>query len=219
MDIQMKQYADNGNLKELKYIFVDALDVDPTFVGYEEDYNYCLSIPGLLEPHIELTPFTQDTTLWDESYWVKLKMDLIKNFSHKRMSHMREVAKVFLAEKVERILQERAMAAKVQNTPVVVPAVRPVKASPATADQNTAATQISKSEQARRDLEKARRELEEDNRRAEAAERADAERIRRRQMMNQNSYHPAAGDGSKKAIGIAMAVLLVAAIVLVLLLK
>ena len=219
MDIQMKQYADNGNLKELKYIFVDALDVDPTFVRYEEDYNYCLSIPGLLEPHIELTPFTQDTALWDESYWVKLKMDLVKNFSHTRMSHMREVAKVFLAEKVNRILRERAMAAEAQNTLAVAPAANPVKAIPVKADQNAGAMQISKAEQARRDLEEARRKLEEENRRAEAAERADAERIRRRQMLNQNSYQPTTGNGSKKLIGIAMAVLLVVAVVLVLLLK
>ena len=29
MDIRIKSYADNRDLKELKYIFVDALDVDP----------------------------------------------------------------------------------------------------------------------------------------------------------------------------------------------
>ena len=41
MDIRIKNYADARDLKELKYIFVDALDVDPTFVRYEEEYNYC----------------------------------------------------------------------------------------------------------------------------------------------------------------------------------
>ena len=73
MDISIKNYADNRELKKLKYIFVDSLDVDPTFVRYEEEYNYCKSIPGLLETHIELTPFCQDKTRWDEAYWGSLK--------------------------------------------------------------------------------------------------------------------------------------------------
>lgn len=58
--MEIKKYADSGDIKSLKYIFVDSLDVDPTFARYEEEYNYCKSIPGLLEPHIELTPFSEN---------------------------------------------------------------------------------------------------------------------------------------------------------------
>ncbi len=108
MNIEIKNFADSRDLKSLKYIFVDSLDVDPTFVRYEEEYNYCRAIPGLLERHVELTPFTQDTSRWNEDYWTSLKMDLIKNFSDIRMTHMREVAKVLLADKVQRILAERS---------------------------------------------------------------------------------------------------------------
>ena len=96
MNTEIKKYADSGDIKSLKYIFVDSLDVDPTFVQYEEEYNYCKSIPGLLESHVELTPFKADKTDWDERYWTSLKMDLVKNFSDRRMAHMREVAQVFL---------------------------------------------------------------------------------------------------------------------------
>lgn len=102
----VKNLVDKGDRKGIKYIFVDALDVDPTFVRYEDDYQYCKS-KGFLDPHEELTPFTSDKSKWDEDYWTKLKMDLLKNFSDKRMQHMKEVAKVFLAEKVDRILKER----------------------------------------------------------------------------------------------------------------
>ena len=45
MNTEIKKYADSGDIKSLKYIFVDSLDVDPTFVRYEEEYNYCKSIP------------------------------------------------------------------------------------------------------------------------------------------------------------------------------
>ena len=59
MDI-VKQYADERNLQALKYVFVNALGVDPTFEQYKEDYEYCKSIPNLLEPYFELTLFVED---------------------------------------------------------------------------------------------------------------------------------------------------------------
>ena len=121
MNSEIKKYADSGDLRSLKYVFVDALDVDPTFARYEEEYNYCKSIPGLLESHIELTPFHADPAAWTEDYWVELKMDLLKNFSDQRMTHMREVAKGLLEDKVRRILEERAAAQKQAAPPTQVP--------------------------------------------------------------------------------------------------
>ena len=50
------------------------------------------------------------TEKWNEKYWVQIKMDLMKNFSEKRFSHMREVAKVIYAEKIKRLEQERRKA-------------------------------------------------------------------------------------------------------------
>ncbi len=85
----------------------------PRLRAMRKNINYCKSVPGLLEDHIELTPFRANKADWDEAYWTSLKMDLIKNFSDRRMSHMREVAKVFLADKMQRILAERAAAAPV----------------------------------------------------------------------------------------------------------
>lgn len=218
MDIRIKNYADARDLKELKYIFVDALDVDPTFVRYEEEYNYCKSIPGLLETHIELTPFRQDKNRWDEAYWTSLKMDLVKNFSDRRMMHMREVAQVFLAEKITRILKERD-AAVVMPSIVASPIskaedkVEPV-ATPITAPS------ISRAEQEKRELEEAKRKLEEENRRTEAARQAEARRIEQQRRIHQTSTQASTtGDSSKKAIGIAIAALAVAAVVLILVLK
>lgn len=108
MDDMIKASADSNDLITLKYIFVDALEADPTFVRYEEEYSYCKSIPDLLEPHQELMPFSQDPVDWNEEYWTGLKMDLLRNFSDCRMMHMKDVAQVFLSEKVARILKERA---------------------------------------------------------------------------------------------------------------
>ncbi len=40
MNTEIKKYADSGDIKSLKYIFVRLfLDVDPTFARYEEEYK------------------------------------------------------------------------------------------------------------------------------------------------------------------------------------
>ncbi len=224
MNTEIKKYADSGDIKSLKYIFVDSLDVDPTFVRYEEEYNYCKSVPGLLESHIELTPFRSNKGDWNEEYWTSLKMDLVKNFSDQRMSHMREVAKVFLADKVQRILAERA--ATVQNTPVVK-----VEATPATANkiEYVAPKAAEPTRQASSKAAEQARQLEEEKRRLEAENKAQAairerearERAARieQQRREQEQAEAQAGGGlPKKAIGIAVAAVTVA-VVLFLLLK
>ena len=51
----VKKCAESGDIKGLHYIFVDCLDVDPTFEKYKSDYDYCKNISGFLEPYQELT--------------------------------------------------------------------------------------------------------------------------------------------------------------------
>ena len=222
MNTEIKKFADSGDIKSLKYIFVDSLDVDPTFVRYEEEYNYCKSIPGLLEPHVELTPFSENKANWTEEYWTSLKMDLIKNFSDKRMTHMRDVAQVFLADKVQRILAERAANNTIQQN--VTPKAEPIqteKVANITPKPGLTPKEpfISKAELQARQLEEERRKLEAENKahqEREAKERAARmEQQRRMQAQTQSQT----GDGfSKKAIGIAVAAITVA-VVLILLLK
>ena len=42
MKKEVKELIDNRDINRLKYIFVDALDVDPTFDNYIEIFNYCM---------------------------------------------------------------------------------------------------------------------------------------------------------------------------------
>lgn len=222
MNTEIKKYADSGDIKSLKYIFVDSLDVDPTFVRYEEEYNYCKSIPGLLEPHVELTPFSENKANWNEEYWTSLKMDLIKNFSDKRMSHMHDVAQVFLADKVQRILAERAANNTIQQS--VAPKAEPVQTEKVAnitpkLDVTPKEPSISKAELQARQLEEDRRKLEAENKAHQ--ERETRERVARmeQQRRMQTQTQSQTGDGfSKKAIGIAVAAVTVA-VVLILLLK
>lgn len=220
MNAEIKKYADSGNLKALKYIFVDSLDADPTFVHYEEDYNYCRSIPGLLEEYVELTPFRENTALWDEDYWISLKQDLVKNFSDKRMKHMRTVAKVFMADKVKRILAEREK----QNVELnrlkepIHPKIEQHFDKVQTQTQNPVhQSAMSGREAQQREIAEAQRELEAHNRRV-AAEQAAKDAAKRKNMYEpRRQTIPTGGGLPKKAIGIAVAA--AAAVIIWLLLK
>lgn len=221
MDTEIKKLADNRDLKSLKYIFVDSLDVDPTFVRYEEEYDYCKSIPGLLEPHQDLTPFTDIKSAWDEDYWTNLKMDLIKNFSDKRMTHMRVVAKVFLAEKIQRILAERAAVSEVLKADRVSGASKPSSISPAaptSVQYDTPAKHyLSKAEQQELELQKTKGRLERERKADEARIRAQNERLAQQRSQSQNAdVNSPNGTDSKKICGIVIAAVTVIVVAMVL---
>lgn len=217
MDKKIKQYVDARDLTSLKYIFVDSLDVDPTFEQYEEAYQYCKSA-GLLEQHIELTPFANDSAQWTEAYWTKLKMDLKKNFSDQRMSHMRKVAAVLLADKAQRIRQERQAAfestAEVPTKSTPQASVRPMGTAPRAQSALPSAAEQEKA------LQEEKRRLEAENKKfaeeQEAKKRAAAARAAALKKENQQD---AEGAFPKKAVGIAIAVVAVVLVVVFLLLK
>lgn len=118
MNMKVKEYADSGDTKSLTYVFLDSLDVDPTFESYREEFEYCRNVPGLWSEYEELTPLTSDQSRWTLDYWTELKKDLKKNFSMTRFEHMRSVSGVLFADKIKRINSEsRTASAPVENQP------------------------------------------------------------------------------------------------------
>lgn len=105
MNANVKQAADRGDRDRIKFVFLDSLDVDPTFEDYIEEFEYCKS-KGLFDAHQDMTELRLSNL--DESYWFALKKDFKKNPSVERLNHMRKVAKVLFADKVRRLEQERA---------------------------------------------------------------------------------------------------------------
>ncbi|MCC8051414.1 MAG: hypothetical protein LIP10_12310, partial [Clostridiales bacterium] len=104
---ETQNYINKGDMVSLWYLFSSALDVDPTFEKYREDYEKCKNLPDFFQPYRELTPLRENPAEWDENYWAHLKSDQKENFSEKRFLHMMEVAKVLKKEKIERLLKER----------------------------------------------------------------------------------------------------------------
>lgn len=108
MNAAIKKCLNENDMRRLHYIFLDSLDIDPTFDTYKDDYNECAHHEGFFEINKELTPFSYNSDQWDKEYWLKLKNDLRKNFSRERFEHMRKVAQVYYKEKIMQLQEERA---------------------------------------------------------------------------------------------------------------
>lgn len=208
MNIEIKKCADANDIKGLRYIFVDCLDVDPTFESYKEDYEYCKNIRGLFVGFEEITPLRYNSSEWDEDYWVKLKVDLIKNFSEKRFNHMLEVAKVVKADKVKRLQQERERAKAEKER-----SVADVNNSIPKASQNTQNVSFDLDKQ-NRTLEEERRRIDIENQRIQAEidrkNRERAEKLKHLQEEEERKQERRSpDDSSKKAYGIVVLVVIV----------
>lgn len=222
MDIETKKLVDKRDFRALKYLFVDALDVDPTFARFEEDYQYCREfVSELWEPYQELTPLRSDPKEWNEDYWVQLKVDLAKNFSDERLAHMRKVAMIVLAEKVRRIQAERAARETAANSmpQTTVPTIteKPSAETPQEVSDKkppmAAEPELSQSEKEQRRIKEKERQLAEENRKHEeacaaAARRREAEKERLRQEREKTP--------SKKGFWIVVAAVAVAVVIVLL---
>lgn len=93
MHNEVIQAIASGKGSDLRYFFVDSLNIDPTFTSYQDDFDYCLK-HNVFEQHRQLTPFRTNKAEWDKNYWLNIKADLQDNFSVDRMRHMIEIAKV-----------------------------------------------------------------------------------------------------------------------------
>ena len=131
----VKKYVDEGNIEDLKYIFVDALDLNPDFGEYREDFEY-VKRHNMFDDHKDLTELKDNPAEWDGLYWIRLKKDLQKNFSRRRMEHMIEVAKVLFADEIKKARAARGETAAETTTPTQ-PAEMYVAAEVATEKQQT----------------------------------------------------------------------------------
>ena len=199
---EVRKCAEANDIKGLRYIFVDCLDVDPTFEKYEEDYNYCKNIPGLFDAHANLSGIISDSSRWNTSYWEQLKLDLMKNFSQERFEHMIQVAKVVYAGKIERLISERQ-------------SVKDVQAD--IAKTNTLPTQkISDAELQERRLAESRHALEEENRRIEAKQATQRARIEAAKREAVNKRNVQTGNTvPKKVLGMVLGIIVVVVFIII----
>lgn len=211
---EIKKYADKRDMKGLRYIFVDCLDVDPTFEKYRADYEYCKSMDGFFESYNELHGIVSDQGKWNMQYWEQLKLDLMKNFSEKRFEHMIKVAKVVYAAKIERLLSEReSKSLDVINKSSQAETHRQLNESAKTrktVDTTKKMTKTEIQEMQEKQLEAKKKALEIENQRIEAEQKAKMEEIEAKKKANRKGQVASSGvDSSKKGMGIVLVIVAV----------
>ncbi len=219
---EVKKCADSNDIKGLHYIFVDCLDVDPTFEKYAEDFEYCKNINGFLVTHTNLTPI-RNRIGWDRAYWEQLKLDLMKNFSEERFSHMREVAEYIYADKIKRLKEERAKSSV--STKSAVTPQKNVRSEPVKQESTPGSSVSIEKEKvpnaSRRETEWYNQPIEQQIEREKQEQQAQPERneASRQQANATGPNNTENRQSSKKSLGVALLLTAAAIIVIVVLIK
>ena len=222
MHTEVKKCVADNDIKGLRYIFADALDVDPTFEKYKEDYAYCKTINGFFEPFIECTRLSFDKNQWNRKYWNQLKMDILKNISEKRYEHMIQVAQIVYAEKIQRLQKERSMQKKNTLNEVQSTVTNSQKNQRLMASKNDSRKtkviefegKLLSEEAVNEILMKRKKNAEENKRVEERIAQQNVQHIERKVNENYNSGQKGESE-SKKALGIAAVIVIVIILIIV----
>lgn len=76
----------------LRIMMKDSLLVDPSFSGFEEMNRLAAGVPGLFDPH-DGRVLESNKSLWNDDYMNKLMVQVVGNFSHERLNHLKEVVR------------------------------------------------------------------------------------------------------------------------------
>ena len=84
--------VNTGDVLSVRIMIKNSLLVDPTFVEVLEMEKVSLNMDGLYDEY-DGVEFIHDKTLWNEDYMNDLMVQIIYNFSHERLEHLKEVVR------------------------------------------------------------------------------------------------------------------------------
>ena len=78
------------DVRDIRIMMKDSLIVDPTFAEFGERESLARNIGQLYDPH-DGREFELDKSAWDDDYMNKLMVQVVGNFSHERINHLKDV--------------------------------------------------------------------------------------------------------------------------------
>ncbi|MEY8391867.1 hypothetical protein D3Z36_02770 [Lachnospiraceae bacterium] len=82
--------VNKGNVRRIRIMMKDSLLVDPSFLEFREMERAAASVRGLYDPH-DGRVFENNKEAWDDNYMDRQMVQVISNFSHERIEHLKEV--------------------------------------------------------------------------------------------------------------------------------
>lgn len=86
------QAVETGNVLRIRIMMKDSLLVDPSFEEFLEMEKIASGVENLYDKHDE-KPFIVDKAFWNDDYMNKLMVKVLRNFSHERIDHIKEVVR------------------------------------------------------------------------------------------------------------------------------
>ena len=87
-----KEAVAEGNVRKIRIMLKDSLLVDPTFARFNEMEKVASSVEGLYDEH-DGRNFIANSEEWDDAYMDKIMVQVVGNFSHERISHLKDVVR------------------------------------------------------------------------------------------------------------------------------
>lgn len=82
--------VNEGSVRRVRIMMKDSLLLDPTFSGFSEMEREANKLSGLYDAH-DGKSFIEDKNEWNDEYMDKLMVEVVLNFSHERIDHLKDV--------------------------------------------------------------------------------------------------------------------------------
>ncbi len=80
------------NVLRVRIMMQDSLLVDPTFEEFHDMEKAAAGMKGLYDKH-DGQEFIKNRSQWDDEYMSEIMVDVLSNFSHERLDHLKEVVR------------------------------------------------------------------------------------------------------------------------------
>lgn len=84
--------VNNKEIRSIRIMMKNSLLVDPTFKEFNEMNAAIFNVPDVYVPH-NGKEFILDKSQWDEQYISRIMAQVIGNFSHERVDHLKDVVR------------------------------------------------------------------------------------------------------------------------------
>lgn len=76
----------------VRIMMKDSLVVDPTFAGFQEMEERTRTMQGIYDTH-DGRSLEMDSTAWNKEYMNKMMIQIVGNFSHERIDHLKKIVR------------------------------------------------------------------------------------------------------------------------------
>lgn len=100
--------VNSNNVRRVRIMMKDSLLVDPKFNLFKEMDSVASKMQGLYQEH-DGRAFNLDKSTWNKDYMNKLMVQVVSNFSHERVNHLKDVVRYLnpISKNNEEVIRSR----------------------------------------------------------------------------------------------------------------